>query len=104
MGDSVSVDPAVLREAAGRLDTLYDTAGTSLRDTDRAIADSHDGWREDAATAFGRFTGYLDNRRTTLQRQLAELSEALKTTAATLQTQDQSRAANTTQLQSSLDL
>ncbi|QBS43584.1 WXG100 family type VII secretion target [Nocardia sp. CS682] len=104
MGDSVSVDPAILRQAAGRLNGLYDTAGTTLRVTDQAITDSRDGWRDTAATAFSRFTDYLDDRRATLQRQLAELSESLNTTATTLQTQDQSRAATTNQLQSSLDL
>ncbi|QIS04746.1 hypothetical protein F5X71_22590 [Nocardia brasiliensis] len=46
----------------------------------------------------------MDGRRTLLQQQLAELSEDLTTTAATLHTQDQSRAAAANRLRSSLDL
>ncbi|MGW4843500.1 WXG100 family type VII secretion target [Nocardia brasiliensis] len=104
MGDSVSVDPELLRGAAARLDTLYDNAGTALRDTDQAIAEGREGWKDTAATAFTRFNAYLDGRRTLLQQHVAELSESLNTTAGTLHAQDQSRTTETNQLQSSLDL
>ncbi|WP_378731486.1 WXG100 family type VII secretion target [Nocardia brasiliensis] len=105
MADSVSIDPEVLRGAAGRLDLLYNDAGATLRATDQAIANSRDGWKEASSSAFTRFTTYLDTRRTTLQQNLAELSESLTTTANTLQSQDQSRATTTNQLtQSSLNL
>lgn len=104
MGDSVSADPETLRTAAKRLDALYNSAGTTLRATDQEIADGRDGWQDTASTAFTQFTTYLDGRRTLLQQQPAELSEDLTTTAATLHTQDQSRAAAANRLRSSLDL
>ncbi|WP_040833103.1 WXG100 family type VII secretion target [Nocardia brevicatena] len=88
MGDPVAADPEQLRDAAGRLDTLFDEAGTALRETDEDIADSREGWKAEASTAFGRFAGYLDERRGLLQQNLAEMAELLKTTANTLESQD----------------
>ncbi|GAA5051972.1 WXG100 family type VII secretion target [Nocardia callitridis] len=93
MSDSVSVDPDALRVAAGRLDTLFTSSAATLQDNDQAIAENHDGWRDEAATAFGRFTGYLDGRRSTLRQHLAELSEALTVAANTLRAHDDSHAA-----------
>lgn len=88
MGGPIAADPEQLRDAAGRLDTLFEEAGTALRETDEDIADSRDGWKEEASTAFGRFTGYLDGRRELLRQNLAEMAELLKTTADTLESQD----------------
>ncbi|MEV6324461.1 WXG100 family type VII secretion target [Nocardia sp. NPDC051787] len=104
MADSVSVDPELLRGAAGRLDVLFNDSGTKLREVDQAIADSGDGWKESAASAFGRFTGYLEGRRNLLQQNLGELSESLTTAASNLQSQDQSRSTQLTSQSSSLDL
>ncbi|MBF6438114.1 WXG100 family type VII secretion target [Nocardia cyriacigeorgica] len=89
MADQVSVDPEVLRAAAGRLDVLFTDSGTALRETDQAIADSHGAWKGDAVAAFARFTSYLDDRRTLLERNLGEMAESLKTAADTLAAQDQ---------------
>lgn len=88
MGSPIAADPAQLRDAAGRLDTLFEEAGTALCETDEDIADSRDGWKEEASTAFERWTGYLDERRGLLQQNLAEMAELLKTTANTLESQD----------------
>ncbi|MBF6302723.1 WXG100 family type VII secretion target [Nocardia amamiensis] len=104
MADSVSVDPELLRSAAGRLDVLFEDSGTKLREVDQAIADSRDGWKEAAATAFGRFTTYLEGRRNMLRQNLGELSESLTTAANKLQSQDEARSTQLTSQSSSLDL
>ncbi|WP_280235022.1 WXG100 family type VII secretion target [Nocardia cyriacigeorgica] len=92
MADQVAVDPEVLHAAAGRLDVLFNDSGTALREADQSIADSHEAWKEDAVPAFARFTTYLDDRRTMLEKHLAEMAESLKTAADTLATQDQATA------------
>lgn len=92
MADQISVDPEVLRAAAGRLDVLFADSGTALRETDQAIADSHEAWKGDAVPAFSRFTAYLDDRRTLLSKNLGEMAESLKTTADSLAAQDQATA------------
>lgn len=92
MPDTTSADPPALHAAADRLDRLFDESGAALRDTDRTIADSAEGWKEAAATAFGRFTGYLETRRTLLHTNLGEMSESMRTTADSTQTQDQDTA------------
>ncbi|TLG17758.1 ESX-1 secretion-associated protein [Nocardia cyriacigeorgica] len=92
MADQVSVDPEVLRAAAGRLDVLFTDSGTALRETDQAIADSHEAWKGEAVPAFARFITYLDDRRTLLEKNLGEMAESLKTTADSLAAQDQATA------------
>lgn len=90
MPDPTAMDPQVLHAAAGRLDVLFDESGTALRETDQSIAGSADGWKAEAATAFGRFNGYLDDRRSLLQTNIAEMAELMRTTADSLQAEDQS--------------
>ncbi|MBH0777170.1 WXG100 family type VII secretion target [Nocardia bovistercoris] len=107
MAESVSVDPQQLRTAAGRLDIVFEESGTALRDTDRVIAECGPAWKDPAATAFGRFTTYLEGRRTQLQQSVAGLSESLATTATGMETQDGSSSSALSQLtsrSSSLDL
>ncbi|WP_040781728.1 WXG100 family type VII secretion target [Nocardia pneumoniae] len=104
MADSVSVDPELLRGAAGRLDVMFNDSGTKLREIDQAIAESRDGWKDSAASAFARFAAYLDGRRNILQQNLGELSESLTAAADNLQSQDQSRSTQLTSQSSSLDL
>ncbi|WP_308646009.1 ESX-1 secretion-associated protein [Nocardia cyriacigeorgica] len=71
---------------------LFADSGTALRETDQAIADSHEAWKGEAVPAFARFTSYLDDRRTLLERNLGEMAESLKTSADSLATQDQATA------------
>jgi uncharacterized protein YukE len=89
MPDTTSIDPPALHAAADRLDSLFDESSTALREVDQSIADSAEGWKELAATAFGRFTGYLEGRRSLLQTNLGEMSELMRTTADSTQAQDQ---------------
>lgn len=89
MPDTTSIDPPALHAAADRLDALFTESGAALRAADQAIADSAEAWKEVAATAFGRFTGYLEGRRSLLQTNLGEMSELMRTTANSTQAQDQ---------------
>ncbi|MFI5720490.1 WXG100 family type VII secretion target [Nocardia sp. NPDC051750] len=89
MPDTTSIDSPALHAAADRLDSLFGESGTVLHEADQAIADSVEGWKEAAATAFGRFIGYLEGRRSLLQTNLGEMSELMRTTADSTQVQDQ---------------
>lgn len=89
MADETVAELAVLRGAAGQMETLFHDSGRALADIDRAIAQANEGWKAEAVNAFGRFNGYLDDRRALLRRNLGEMAQLLTTTANNLQSQDQ---------------
>lgn len=92
MSGSTHVDTGALRAAAGQLDTLFDDALSRLNPTDAAVADSGAAWPEAAGAGFDRFTSYLDVRRESLQRTLAEMSAALVECAHRYDTRDAATA------------
>ncbi|MDT2008415.1 ESX-1 secretion-associated protein [Rhodococcus opacus] len=94
MSDSTHVDTAALRAAAGQLDILFDEASSQLNTTEATLADSGAAWPEAAGAAFGRFASYLDGRRESLQRTLAEMSTTLVECAHRYDEQDEATSAH----------
>ncbi|MDF3307657.1 MULTISPECIES: type VII secretion target [unclassified Rhodococcus (in: high G+C Gram-positive bacteria)] len=92
MSGSTHVDTGTLRAAAGQLDALFDEALSRLNPIDVAVADSGAAWPEAAGAGFARFTSYLDGRRESLQRTLAEMSATLVECARRYDTQDAATA------------
>ncbi|MBV6759560.1 WXG100 family type VII secretion target [Rhodococcus opacus] len=88
MSGSTHVDTGALQAAAGQLDALFDEALSRLNPLDAAVADSGAAWPEAAGAGFDRFTSYLDGRRESLQRTLAEISATLVECARRYETQD----------------
>ncbi|TQC49122.1 ESX-1 secretion-associated protein [Rhodococcus sp. WS4] len=93
MSESTHVDTAALRAAAGQLDILFDEASSQLNTTDAALTNSGAAWPEATGAAFGRFVCYLDGRRESLQRNLAEVSATLVECAHRFDEQDEATSA-----------
>ena len=92
MSGSTHVDTGALHAAAGQLDALFDDALSRLNPIDAAVADSGAAWPDAAGAGFALFTSYLDGRRESLQRTLAEMSATLVECARRYDTQDAATA------------
>ena len=92
MSGSTHVDTGALHAAAGQLDALFDEASSRLDTTDTAVSDSAAAWPEAAGAGFALFTSYLDGRRESLQRTLAEMSATLVECARRYDAQDAATA------------